>query len=54
MNYQNGDIYEGKWQNNMRYGNGKITVISDGTGDVYEGEWVEDILQTVPNKFRPQ
>ena len=34
-----GDMYEGQWQADLRYGQGKST---SATGNVYEGEWVNN------------
>lgn len=37
--YDNGDIYEGEWKDNMRNGHG-IYVFTEG--DIYEGEYKDD------------
>ena len=39
MVYASGDMYQGQWQADLRYGQGKST---SATGNVYEGEWVND------------
>jgi hypothetical protein len=40
MAYQNGDIYEGEWKNDLREGKGKNIYAN---GNVYEGEWKNDL-----------
>jgi len=38
--WKNGDVYDGKFEEDKRLGRGKMTFKE--TGDVYEGEWRED------------
>jgi hypothetical protein len=40
--YENGDIYDGEFQNNMRNGNGKMIY---SNGDIYIGDWVNNKRQ---------
>lgn len=35
--YQNGDVYEGEWQDGLRHGFGRMTYAEDGA--TYEGGW---------------
>ena len=37
--YNNGDVYEGEWKNDLREGKGKMYY---SNGNVYEGEWKND------------
>eukprot|EP01038_Epipyxis_sp_PR26KG_P009605 gene9605-12934_t len=39
MNYHNGDIYEGHWENGIKQGTGKFV---SSTGIIYEGEFSND------------
>ena len=39
LTYENGEIYEGWWENDVKHGFGMF-VHSDGTK--YTGEWVQD------------
>ena len=36
MNFANGDIYEGKWKDGYKNGQGKMNFAN---GDIYEGKW---------------
>ena len=37
--WNNGDVYEGEWKDNLRHGNGKYTE----EGFTYEGQWQLDL-----------
>ena len=37
--YENGELYEGQWTNDLKHGKG-VFIHADGTR--YEGEWLED------------
>ena len=39
MIYNNNEIYEGNWKNNLKEGNGKMIYKN---GDIYEGNWEKD------------
>ena len=39
LQYANGSVYEGQWQDGAREGLGRLI---HGTGDAYEGEWRGD------------
>ena len=39
LQHREGDVYEGRWKNNLRNGQGKYTW---ATGEVYEGKWKDD------------
>jgi hypothetical protein len=39
MEYENGDVYDGKWVNDMRDGFG---IMKFKSGDTYEGDWKLD------------
>ena len=42
MNFSNGDKYNGKWNNDKRYGPGIYTY---SNGEKYDGEWINDKKQ---------
>lgn len=54
MKYQNGDKYEGQWQNGLKNGAGTY-IYSDGSK--YQGEWKNDqmylIFDDVPPRAYP-
>jgi len=39
MEYHNGDIYVGEWQDDKKHGQGKMEYHN---GDIYVGEWQDD------------
>ncbi len=39
LEYFNGNVYDGAWQEDMRHGYGTLTY---ATGEVYEGAWAND------------
>ena len=43
--YPNGDIYQGKWLNNQRHGEGTMTYEGNTSlrGDMYDGEWSQNL-----------
>jgi hypothetical protein len=42
MRYTNGDVYDGKWDDDYKHGHGIMTYAN---GDVYTGEWNMDMIQ---------
>ena len=42
MTYNNGDVYEGQWLNNLKDGKGQMTY---SNGDKQIGNWLNDIFE---------
>ena len=42
MKYNNGDLYNGEWKNDLKEGEGTIKY---NNGDIYDGNWKNDLKE---------